>query len=117
MIETLGYEGMSDEENDEEAAVPTLEVCILPWRRGIDEEMRTVDKAASEGDGQPRGSTGQPIDRIRNGKFGDRRVSMRPAFSGRPASFYESSYLKSLHSYERKRMGVKEGLDDTFIWP
>lgn len=117
LIQTLGYEGMSDEESDTEDGNLVLRVAVVSWRRPVGRELGVVDEALKQRPDLFRALASQPIRTVHEGAYGDRRVCMRRAFEGRPASFYGERFLKNILLHERKRLKVVEGVVDDFNWP
>ena len=110
LVETLGAEGMSsDESNDENDTELVFRVKKLPWRRNVTKEMGLIDamRLKQKGVFAPQGS--KPGKRIRGD---DELVSTREAPGFLPRELYDQDWLK-----EQRHPNLKPGFSSLrFEW-
>lgn len=108
IVKTLGPEGMSDEEDGVDGDAEVLEVSLMRWRRPMAKELRTVDRTSSVRPQFFEHMKSDPVPRIRDKRSGDRNVSTRSAFKGRPRSFYAPHYISGLFGHEVAKLEIVE---------
>nr|VWO98406.1 Serine/threonine-protein kinase SMU1 (EC [Ganoderma boninense] len=121
IIDTLGKEGMSSDESDEDVThLPCYRVSILPWRREFDAIMDKIDaeRLNPKSGYSKRGSRPTPRHRQDKALEGadDIRVSRREAVSGLPSAFYDAQWLKGLsNDYVERVLSVSEEVADWVV--
>lgn len=115
IIETLGAEGQSSDDTDEED-VNVYKVRVLPWRsKELVKKVSMTDKARNTTNayGNPR-SGNRPRTRKRRRDAGQ---SQRKAPKGKPLNYYDEGWYNSLTSGQRQALGAlptKPFLDTSF---
>lgn len=115
LIETLGEDGMSSEESENDTHGSSIEsVCrprIMEWRRDIEEELRIIDaqRHLDKDIFSPRGA--KPVTRIRNSR---NPISTRKPKPGLPRPLYDDEWINGKsETYLEKTLKVSEG---KFLW-
>lgn len=117
MIQTLGPEGMSDDESAVEDGIRVLKASVLRWRRPMSTEMQVVDQTIKDRPELLDQIRSVSVTRITEGKTGDRVVSTRAAYTSRPESFYSSAFLGTLYTWEKDALDMKDDQEEGgFEW-
>jgi hypothetical protein len=93
LVETLGVDGMSSEESDDESGMEIrFHVKRLPWRRDLTKELGLIDEVRMRQEGIFGRQGSKPVKRIRENV---RRVSTRRAARSLPKALYNQEWLEA----------------------